>query len=284
MNGNDMMEAVGYVAQDLILCAEAVPKTNKRTFRWKIPLIAAAVAILLCGTAAAAGLLWNPPDVRLASDGVWVYLDQSVAVLPKEAERTILDSADPKRDHKAFLCFDSVKEWQAFFGLPFVSSPLLVPDETPMMTENGAGLMQKGAIEVIVTTEEGNGKRVPAVMLTDIRVDRFDESGTRLQWSGMMELFAAYTEEASKSASSGMIWKDCPEQVLTVYTTPSGVPCVIFEIHTGEQVIDCGLYYSFESVLYQLNVKAHSGEEAERILRDLRDIADHLQIVSPSGS
>ena len=72
MNGNDMMEAVGYVAQDLILCAEAVPKTNKRTFRWKIPLIAATAAILLCGTAAAAGLLWNPPDVRLASDGVWV--------------------------------------------------------------------------------------------------------------------------------------------------------------------------------------------------------------------
>ncbi|MBQ3708447.1 MAG: hypothetical protein II889_11145 [Clostridia bacterium] len=283
MNGNDMIEAMGYVAEDLILNTETIKKSNKRTFRWKIPVIAAAAAILLCGTAAAAGLLWNPPDVRLSSDGVTVYLNQSVAVLPEEAERTILDSADPERDHKAFLCFDTVKEWQAFFGLPFVSSPLLVPDETPMMTEKGAGLMQKGVIEVIVTTEEGNGKRVPAVMLTDIRVDRFDES-SGVMWSGMMELFAAYTEEASKSASSGMIWKACPEQVLTEYTTPSGVPCVIFEIHTGGQVIDCGLYYSFESVLYQLTVKAHSGEEAERILRDLRDIADHLQIVSPSGS
>ncbi len=282
MNGNDMIEAMGYVAEDLILNTETIKKSNKRTFRWKISLIAAAAAILLCGTAVAAGLLWNPPDVRLSSDGVTVYLNQSIAVLPEEAERTILDSADPERDHKAFLCFDSVKEWQAFFGLPFVSSPLLMPDETPMMTENGAGLMQKGAIEVIVTTEEGNGKRVPAVMLTDIRVDRFDES-SGVMWSGMMELFAAYTEEASKSASSGMLWEDCPEQVLTEYTTPSGVPCLIFEIHTGGQVV-CGLYYSFESVLYQLTVKAHSGEEAERILRDLRDIADHLQIVSPSGS
>ncbi|MCR4906914.1 MAG: hypothetical protein K6A33_12635 [Clostridiales bacterium] len=283
MNGNDMIEAMGYVAEDLILNTETIKKSNKRTFRRKIPLIAAVAAILLCGTAAAAGLLWNPPDVRLSSDGVTVYLNQSIAVLPEEAERTILDSADPERDHKAFLCFDSVKEWQAFFGLPFVSSPLLMPDETPMMTEKGAGLIQKGAIEVIVTTEEGNGKRVPAVMLTDIRVDRFDES-SGVMWSGMMELFAAYTEEASKSASSGMLWEDCPEQVLTEYTTPSGVSCVIFEIHTGGQVIDCGLYYSFESVLYQLTVKAHSGEEAERILRDLRDIADHLQIVSPSGS
>ena len=38
MNGNDMIEAMGYVAEDLILNTETIKKSNKRTFRWKIPL------------------------------------------------------------------------------------------------------------------------------------------------------------------------------------------------------------------------------------------------------
>ena len=112
MNGSKMLDALAYVSDDLILNAENAHQTagKPRNVRKTVFAVLAAAVVFLCATAAAAfGLFWNKPDVSPVEGGLRRALDPGTASMPgDDAVRAILDAADPERNYKAFLNFDSV--------------------------------------------------------------------------------------------------------------------------------------------------------------------------------
>ena len=282
MKEMDLLEAVGYVDQDLIIKTEAVQGIGKRNLRVRWAILIAA-ALLLCGTAAA-GILWNKPEVLTGHNSQTLLMNQGYRDLPDGARSAILASLIPERDYKAFFSFDTVEDWQAFFGLPFVSSPLAAQNDANAQAEPDIGgrLVIEGPIETFVSTAEQDGEREPAMMWSNMSLTRYDENGDR--WIGDLDIFAAFTEEAA-SGQASVIWESTVEESVTDYTTPSGIPCVISQsAYDGGDRVDLCLYYGFDSVLYRLRTAAHSDVETAEALQYLKEIADSLQISYPAGS
>ena len=283
MRGYEMLIAVGYADSDLIQKAETVAESaGRRRFKGKSVLIAAMAALLLCGTAAAAGILWNKPDVRVNEDGQTLMFDQGYTVLADDTVSAILEACDPERSNVASLHFETVAEWQAFFRLPFVSSPLLLPEASSGQAEDSEGGSSGGALFTIVSVEEANGMPRPASMNAILSVEYTctDDDGSERRWIGDLQVFAAFTEEAS-SGSARFIHQGISEMSTVEYTTPSGIPCVISQYGVDGRVAAAYLYYAYESVLYRLDVHAGSAD-ADELLEDLKQIADTLQIVNPA--
>ena len=276
MRGNELLDALAYADADLILEAEnAGRRKRKRLPAGRIALIAAA-AVLLGTTAVAAGVLLTRPNVRTDPSGLTMTADGEAAALPEEAEEAILAAVDPERGYKAYFEFDTVEEWQAFFGLPFAFF------ETD-------GFLTMGPIDTIVTTKEGeDGVRKPTSALSGSIVSRYREDSApvpgespALLWSGELEILVSYT---GKAASFDRFESAQEEQTVEDYTTPSGIPCVIAKTVTdGGQIAHFRLYYSFDAVSCCLRTHTHtdSEEEAAAILEDLKTIADSLEIRSP---
>ena len=291
MNGSKMLDALEYMSEDLILNAENAENVTikpRKYTRKKVFAILAASVVILCGTAAASvGLFWNKPDVSPVGEGLRLALNQGVASMPgDEALRVILDSADPERNYKAFLNFDSVGEWQNFFGLPFVSSDLVIPADSGAWTDDGqGGLTQMGSVDTIVSTTEENGIRKPALMNAVLNVNRCVESTETppLCWSGQLDIFAAYSEESGKDGSYDLIWENADDKSIEEYTTASGIPYIISQI-AKDGIVKINLYYGYESVLYQLMVTAVSEEEAAVIREDMMNIAETLTIMYPDNA
>ena len=285
MTGTDFLEAVGYVDQDLIIKTEAVRRSGKRNLPGRWAILIAAAALLLCGTAAAVGFLWNKPEVQTDLGSQTVFMSHGCIGLPDDARTAILDSVVPERDFKAFLSFDTVEDWQTFFDLPFVSAPLAAREDPLAATDPipGSRLILEGSIDTMVSTKEADGEREPAMMWSTVSLVRYDEDGFR--WSGDLDVFAAFTEEAAASGTAALIWADgAAEQIVTDYTTPSGIPCVIGQsVQNGGDQVDLCLYYGYESVLYLLRV-GHFDGEADDVLEDLKEIADSLLVSYPAGS
>ena len=290
MNGSKMLDALEYVSEDLILNAENAENVTikpKRYTRKKVFAILAASVVILCGTAAASvGLFWNKPDVSPVGEGLRLALNQGTASMPgDEALRVILDSADSERNYKAFLNFDSVAGWQNFFGLPFVSSDLVIPADAGAWTDDGqGGLTQMGSVDVIVSTTEENGIRKPALMNAVLNVSRRVESTeTPWCWKGQLDIIAAYSEEIGKDGSYDVIWENADDKSIEEYTTASGIPYIISQI-AKDGTVRITLYYGYESVLYQLMVTAVSEEEAAVIREDMMNIAETLTIMYPDNA
>ena len=275
MRENELLDALAYADADLILEAEnAQRRKRKRLPAGRIVLIAAA-AVLLGTTAVAAGVLLTRPNVRTDPAGLTMTADGEAAALPEEAEEAILAAVDPERGYKAYFEFDTVEEWQAFFGLPFAFF-------------ESSDFLRMGPIETFVTTEEGDdGVRKPTSALSGSIVSRYREDSApapgespALLWSGELEILVSYTGKAASSDRFASV----REQTVEDYTTPSGIPCVIAKTVTDSgQIAHFRLYYSFDAVscCLRTHTSTDSEQEAAALLEDLKTFADSLAIRSP---
>lgn len=285
MNPKNIVNALNDIDFDMIEEAEM----QKRTFILKLRgkkavLIAAAVALLLCGTAAAAGLLWMKPNVQANEDSLALYLAGDIVTLPESTVQEIHAVRDTVRGNKSFFTFDTLNEWQKFFALPFVASSRLAVDESPRWVDHGSGsLVPEGTIDTIVTAEEANGTYELCLMITAMNVEWYhgDTENAECAWKGSIMIHAPLRETAAKEGGSVRVMnEDMNAEILMEYTTPAGIPCVISKV-TSEHSVTLYLYYGYESVMYELEVMAVSAEEEAMILEDLKTIAETLQIVYP---
>lgn len=251
----------------------------------KTILIAAVVALLLCGTAAAAGLLWMKPNIQANEDSLSLHLNGEIVTLPESAVQKIHAVRDPVRGNKSFFTFDTLDEWQKFFTLPFVASSRLAVDESPRWVDHGTGsIVPEGTIDTIVTAEEVNGTYELCLMITAMNVEWYhgDAENAECSWKGSIMIHTPLNETAAKEGSFTRVMnEDMNAEILMEYTTPAGIPCVISKV-TSEHSVTLYLYYGYESVMYELQVMAVSSEEETMILEDLKEIAETLQIIYPT--
>lgn len=231
----------------------------------KTVLIAVIVALLLCGTAAAAGLLWMKPDVFRNNDGHTLLINQGYVDLPGDAVKTIMDNRLPDRNNNCFLNFKTVAEWQDFFKLPLVLSSHMMPN---------------GSIDSIITGDEEKLR----LMVSSMSVDRIDEQTGACLWGGTMQIYAALSEESAKHATTTFKTEgSIKEETLVESTTSTGIPYVIRRIVSGDtgETVQFFLYYGYESVLYEFWITVRVPEDEAMIAEDLKTIADTLQIMVP---
>ena len=284
MKPENIVNALNDMDYDMIEEAEMENKILIPRLRGKkTVLIAAAVCLLLCGTAAAAGLLWMNPNVQANEDSLALYLNGDIVTLPESTVQEILDVRDPVRGNKSFFTFDTLNEWQKFFALPFVASSHLAVDESPRWVDHGTGsLVPEGTIDTIVTAEEANGTYELCLMVTAMNVEWYYGNAADCAWKGSIMIHAPLNEKAAKEGSSTRVLnEDMNAEILMEYTTPAGIPCVISKI-ISEHSVTLHLYYGYESVMYVLEVMAVSSEEEAMILEDLKTFAETLQIVYPA--
>ena len=290
MKPDDIVNALNDMDYDMIEEAEMEKKILIPRLRGKkTVLIAAAVCLLLCGTAAAAGIFWIKPEVHENADGHTLLINQGYIELPEDAVQTILANRIPERNYNCFLNFETVAEWQEFFDLPFVTSSLLVTEEDGQWvdyTGNGV-LVPKGDINTYITNLDKEGGTKLGIMGTSLSVERIytdEDESEQIDWCGSMNIFAALSEESASEASHTVILNDAKGgEILMEYTTPSGIPCVISKT-TSEKYDESSflyLFYGYESVYYQLQVDIHSVEQEAIVLKDLQKIAETLQVVYP---
>ena len=104
------------IESDMIKEADMEDKTFVLKMRSKKTLlIAAVVALLLCGTAAAVGLLWMKPNVQANEDSLALHLNGEIVTLPESTVQKIHAVRDPVRGNKSYFTFDTLDEWQKFF-------------------------------------------------------------------------------------------------------------------------------------------------------------------------
>lgn len=282
MKPENILNALNDMDYDMVEEAEMEKKAVTPKLRVKkTVLIAAAVCLLLCGTAAAAGIFWMKPEVQINEGGMALHLNGEHVSLPEKTVQTIIDSRIPERGNKSFFTFDTLKEWQEFFALPFVSSSRMTVDESPKWVDHGTGiLVPEGTIDSIVTMEEtGDGYNL-CLLLTAMNVEWYkaDTENTDSAWKGSVTIHVPLNERAAKEGSfTRVLNNDMNAEILSEYTTPAGIPCIISRI-VSEHSVTLYLYYGYESVMYELEVRAVSPEEEAMRLEDLKEIADTLEI------
>lgn len=290
MKPDDIVNALNDMDYDMIEEAEMEKKILIPKLRGKkTVLIAAAVCLLLCGTAAAAGIFWIKPEVHANADGHTLLINQGYIELPEDAVQTILANRIPERNYNCFLNFETVAEWQEFFDLPFVTSSLLVTEEDGQWvdyTGNGI-LVPKGDIDTYITSVDEENETKFGIMGSVFSVERIysaEDDSEQINWHGSIQIHAALSEEAVEDASHSVrVEGVITEETLTEATTPTGIPYVIRRIVSGDsgETVQFFLYYGYESVMYELWVTAHSPEEEKIIADDLQKIAETLQVVYP---
>ena len=291
MKPENIVNALNDMDYDMIEEAEMEKKILIPRLRGKkTVLIAAAVCLLLCGTAAAAGIFWIKPEVHANADGHTLLINQGYIELPEDAVQTILANRMPERNYNCFLNFETVAEWQEFFDLPFVTSSLLVTEEDGQwMDYSGNGvLVPKGDIDTYITSVDEENETKFGIMGSVFSVERIysaEDDSEQINWHGSMQIHAALSEEAVEDASHSVrVEGGIKEETLTEAATSTGIPYVIRRIVSGDsgETVQFFLYYGYESVMYELWVTAHSPEEEKIIADDLKMIAETLQVVYPA--
>ena len=287
MKAENIAEALNDIDFDMVEEAEMKKTTAVfRFFKKKTICIAAVFAVLLGGTAAAAGFYWMKPNVQVQEDSMSLHLSGDIVTLPESTVREVLAVCDPLRGNKSFFAFETLDEWQEFFELPFVSSTRLAVDESPKWVDYGSGsLIPEGTIDTIVTAEETDGIYKLCLMITQMNVEWYDndaENGN-CAWKGNMMIHVPLNETVVREGTfERLLNEDMNAEILMEYTTAAGIPCVIGKI-TSAHTATLYLYYSYQSVVYEIEVMAVSSEEEEMILEDLKMIAETLQVVYPNS-
>lgn len=286
MRAIDIANALNDIDYDMIEEAEAKLNMKRGLFnnKKKVVLIAAALVLLLCGTIAASGLLWMKPDVQANENSLDLQLDGEAVTLPESAVQEILAARDPERHNTSFLTFDTLKEWQEFFALPFVASNHLTVDESPKWVDCGTyDLIQEGTIDTFVTMDEKSVGYELCLMISTMNVEWYhnDAENSECAWNGSITIHVPLNETSAKNGTSiRELNEDMEAEILMEYTTPSGIPCVISKIHS-EHTDTLFLYYGYESVIYELEIMAASPEEEAMIMNDLQEYAETIQILYP---
>ena len=269
MRGQEMLDAVGYVGEDLILKAETAHKEKKRIPLRRALVFAAAALLLLGAAAATAGVIRNRMNVRLDPDGVneiGFNAENGYLVLSEEARQGLLAAREPDLP-MCHMYFDTIAEWQAFFGLSYVGQPGL--DLTEKV--NTEGMNPDAVIEVlvpVVDTEDG-----PRFGLMVTFIPNGPESAVPL--SAQCAAEGGVGIQAANHTET--------EQTVEEYTSPSGIPYVI--VRTSSEGSDrCGyeLYYGYGPAVY-CGIGRHAIvlSQTETFVEELKAFADSLVVYMP---
>lgn len=269
MNAKHLLDAMNDIDYSMVEEAENMMNRQKSRIprRKKTVLIAAAVAVLLCITVAAAGILWGTPEVIVEDGTHTLLLNNGYLTLPEESVQTIY--ASRTSDHYgSFHTFATIAEWTDFYGIPLVSGAKLVPYSD---------------IQTVVWANEMGSQAQLTLMESHLGVDCYLEGTEERLWRGSMTVFAPLNEEAAKSGSwTRKLSDEMNAEILVEDTTAAGVPYVISKITHDSDADSCNLllYYGHEAVFYELEVSACVGAEEALIFEDLVDFAQTLQIMS----
>ncbi len=269
MRGQEMLDAVGYVGEDLILKAETAHKEKKRIPLRRALVFAAAALLLLGAAAATAGVIRNRMNVRLDPDGVnemGFNAENGYLVLSEEARQGLLAAREPDRP-MCHMYFDTIAEWQAFFGLPYVGAPGLDPNEAVTAERNDPDKLIN-VLAPVVDTEDGPKF---GLMVTTI--------------PGGPEIAVPLSAECAAEGGVGIQAANHTETEQTVeeYTSPSGIPYVIVRI-ASEWGDRCGydLYYGYGPAIYRgIGRHAIVLSQAETFVEELKAFADSLVVYMP---
>lgn len=234
-------------------------------------LIAAMVALLVCGTAAGTWL-WKKPDIKqqyihISMDGEerndthTLLLGDDYITLPADALAQITANADPDRMYNSILSFDSVTEWQSFCDLPLALSPDLIFEDIVDMivshrkTEEGLKPMM---LIAITTAEDSDGQHYSC----KIQANLSPEAGGT----------STYSYPTSTTTTTE----------ITDYTTANGIPCVLCKVTDTEHgFVDLELYYTCNAVSYTLKCSAIHTADADMCMAKMQALADTLVVQVP---
>ncbi len=268
MRGKEMLDAVGYVGEELILKAETAAKEKKRISLRRAVVLAAAALLLLGATAATAAVIRNRMNVQDVPGGhmMGFQAEEGYLILSEEAQRELLAAREPDRP-MCHMYFDTIAEWQAFFGLPYVGEPGL--DLTEKV--NTEGMNPDAVIEVLVPVgDTEDGPRL-GLMVTLI------PNGPEIYVPMSAECAADGGVYMQPANANGEI-----EQEIEEYTTPSGIPCVLVRRSGPGRYWDAELYYGYGSVVYHRNVRltGYSSNDPQ-LVEDVKAFADSLTVYMP---
>ena len=267
MKSNALLHAMNDIDYEMVEEAENMMNRQKNRIPRgkKTVLIAAAVAVLLCITAAAAGLLWVKPEVRVDEWAQTLLLSGEYITLPEASVQTLLEARTPDRIG-IFQSFDSTREWQEFFGIPFVTSTHFSID---------------GDIQSVVTAFESDNEVQLSTMMSHMNVDLIFDSTDGDSFGAILMAVAPLNAQAAEDGTFARTLTDeANAEILMESTTAAGVPYVISKMTAGSEAYPVALllYYGYESVLYELEVHACSASEETMLIEKMVSIAESIQI------
>lgn len=270
MNPKHLLEAMNDI--DYSMVEEVENMMNRQKSRIprgkKTVLIAAAVAVLLCITAGAAGLLWVKPEVQIEEDAHTLLLNNGYLTLPEASLQAIHEAYTSERMSTQHA-FETVEEWQAFFGVPLAVSNYLSP---------------YGTIETLVTVYETDVGNELGMMLSSVKLEKTQERNGIMErvWIGNLMVMALLDDDDGAVGSyKHPISDGMNAEILQEFITDAGIPCVISKLtNEGDgHSVRLFLCYGYESVLYEFELLAHSAEEEIEYLEYLRTYADTIQLL-----
>lgn len=289
MTNEKIFEALGNINEKYITEAresEIIVKRSRLNIS-KTALVAATLALLLCGTAVAAGIMWLTPKVEIDEN----KKDYSFAtgecnyefpeeVLSKIAERT----PNPGVSFK----FESIDEWQNFYDLPFVAGDITVAKES--------------GVRSYITSESSEDQFIPNKIVSTLFVEFapsiYDRGSS--SWHAIMTvntLTKDYPIGKIENTEMGYIvnevfYYEPATEILVESETDFGMPYTIVMTKAGPEnkehehyehtLYKLKLIYGYESSLYHLELHAFGEDEYEKALARLKDYADTIQITYPA--
>lgn len=251
--------------------------TKTTAHRKRIFLIAALVALLVCGTAAGTWL-WTKPDTYLSGiqisefvEGYTLSLGEGYITLPTEAQQTILEHCDPERMYKSFLFFDTIEEWQSFCDIPLALSSRLSKDA-----------QNQSQISMIVTHEETDDGLVPRLLYVDFPTLQDPE-----QHDYNLLIEANLSPDTANTHTFYYDAENATTEFLD-YTTPSGIPCTLCKVKYEGEFGEDGEYgvsytleliYNCENITYTLQAEQLSEWEMTEYEESMKAIADTIEVL-----
>ncbi len=312
MKSEKLYEILEGINEDYI--NESEEYTKKRTLKSifktnRLALVAAVLALLLCGTAAAAGLMWLIPEIQEEENGFSIVYDGRYVELPNETVQTILNTweiAGESSECRLYI-FKTVKEWQSFFGIPFVARDYIDTDKDSSQElinhPNGTlcitGDTTHGDIATAVLFKETNGELKPYIMQTFFGASwsyYVDGIVTRVPWYGEITARVPLSKEAAKEFK--IIRNTNQKQsheLLEEGKTPSGIPYVITKTvfnlaeypsraprDPNEYQAAIHLYYGYDSVLFDLDGRIDFPEDEGEMVHMLKEIVSTFKVHYPA--
>lgn len=253
--------------------------TKTTAHRRLVLLIAALVALLVCGTAAGTWL-WTKPDTYLSDtrisefvEGYTLSLGEGYITLPTEAQQTILEHCDPERMYKSFLSFDTIEEWQSFCDIPLALSSRLSKDA-----------QNQSKISMIVTHEETDDGLVPWLLYVDFPTFRDSEQH---DYNFIIE--ANLYPDAANTLTFYYNAENATTEFLD-YTTPSGIPCTLCKVKYEGEFGEDGEYgvsytleliYTYANITYILQAEQISEWKMNEYEESMKTIADTIEVLVP---
>ncbi len=288
MTSQKLFETLGNINERYVIEARE-SKTIAKKISLKVnktAIVAAILAIILCGSAAAAGIMWLIPQVEIdenKKDYSFALVESNYEfpgeVLSKIAERT----PNPGVGFE----FESIDEWQKFFDLPFVAGDITIA--------------KKSGARSYITSASSDGQFIPDLIESTVFVKlapgEYDRGSA--PWHAIMTVYTL-TKDASidkiENTEMGYIinekfYFEPSTEILVESETDFGMPYTLVVTKAGPEeehehyehtLYKLKLIYGYESSLYHLELNAFGEDEYEKASARLKDYADTIKIAYPA--